>query len=390
MSKERSIDTLAKWVMAAMVAALVLAVCWYFRAAILYIILAAVVSLIGKSVMNLLRKIRVKGRCAPDALLAVVTIILLIICALALFTQIIPVVVTIISDISANFAAVSDSSYQISNFTDKLNEWVTSTIPGLDSGFSIEKATQDFLAKQFNASKMTAFVGSLASGLGNFFIGAFSVVFISFFFIKDDKLFRKIIAAIVPDKYENSAIEAIGDIEHLLSRYFVGMILEVLCVSLLNFLGLSLIARISTSTAIGLAFMTGVLNIIPYLGPWIGGAIGAVLGTVLTLSAGAAAGTSVNVLVVAAVLIAIFVFTQMVDNFFLQPMIYSASIKASPLEIFIVLILAGHVGGIFGMIAAIPAYTVIRVIAIHFFYDVKAIQRLIPEKDILEERSRNS
>lgn len=389
MANERSIDTLAKWVMVAAVAAIVIVICWYFRAALLYIILAAILSLVGKSIMHLLRKIRIKGKCAPSSLLAAVTVILLIICALALFTQIIPVVASIINDISTNFASATDSSYQLSNVSDKLNAWLVGVIPGLEPGFSIEEAMQDFFSNEFNASSMTSLMGSLASGLGNFLIGAFSVVFISFFFIKDETLFRKIIAAIVPDKYEDGAIEAIGDIEHLLTRYFVGMILEVLCVSLLNFLGLSLIARISASTALGIAFMTGILNIIPYLGPWIGGAIGAVLGTVLTLSSAAAAGGNVNVAVVAAVLIAIFVFTQMVDNFFLQPVIYSASIKASPLEIFIVLILAGHVGGIFGMIAAIPAYTVVRVIAIHFFYDVKAIRRLIPEKDIIEERRRS-
>ena len=80
-------------------------------------------------------------------------------------------------------------------------------------------------------------------------------------------------------------------------------------------------------------------------------------------------------------LVACFLFTQMVDNFFFQPFIYSTSIKSSPLEIFVVLLIAGHVGGIVGMLVAIPAYTVIRVIASEFFYNVKAIRRLIPDKE---------
>ena len=62
-----------------------------------------------------------------------------------------------------------------------------------------------------------------------------------------------------------------------------------------------------------------------------------------------------------------------------QPLIYSTSIKASPLEIFIVILLAGHIGGVVGMLVAIPAYTVVRVIASRFFPDLKLVKRLIPD-----------
>ena len=88
----------------------------------------------------------------------------------------------------------------------------------------------------------------------------------------------------MPDKVEKTAISAIGDIEHLLTRYFVGLMVEVLGVALLNFLGLWLIARIGFYPAVGIAFMTGLLNVIPYVGPWIGGAIGTILGIVLKYS----------------------------------------------------------------------------------------------------------
>ena len=74
---------------------------------------------------------------------------------------------------------------------------------------------------------------------------------------------------------------------------------------------------------------------------------------------------------------------QLIDNFIYQPLIYSTSIKAHPLEIFIVLLMAGHIGGTIGMLVAIPAYTVLRVIAIRFFYQYKVIQRLVP--DLSEE-----
>ena len=119
------------------------------------------------------------------------------------------------------------------------------------------------------------------------------------------------------------------------------------------------------------------MNIIPYVGPLIGEAIGVVL--CLILKYGAGVGLNVNIWVFALIVLVIMLAVQLIDNFIYQPLIYSTSIKAHPLEIFIVLLIAGHIGGIVGMLIAIPAYTVIRVIASRFFYDFKIVKRLIPD-----------
>ena len=71
------------------------------------------------------------------------------------------------------------------------------------------------------------------------------------------------------------------------------------------------------------------------------------------------------------------------DNFLYQPVIYSTSIKSKPLEIFIVLLIVGHMGGPLAMIVAIPCYTVVRVIAFRFFRHIKAIRRLIPSEKLI-------
>ncbi|MBO6249428.1 MAG: AI-2E family transporter, partial [Bacteroidales bacterium] len=243
----------------------------------------------------------------------------------------------------------------------------------------------NWIKNAFDLSSITSVVGSVASALGSFAIGLFCVVFIGFFFIKDDKLFRRIVGSLVPDRVESEVINAIGDIEHLLTRYFGGLLLEVLGVATLDFLGLWLIARIGFYPAVGIAFMAGLLNVIPYVGPWIGTAIGVILGLVLKYSSAAALGVFPNFWIALITLLAVFIFTQMVDNFLFQPVIYSKSIKSSPLEIFIVLLMAGHVGGIVGMLVAIPAYTVIRVIAIRFFTGLKLIRRLVGAPDDIQE-----
>ena len=381
MDGERSTDKLARYILWAAAAAIIIALCWYFRSVLVYIIIAAVVSLLGRPIMKLLRKITIKGKAAPDWLLAILTLILILAIFLGIITQVIPVVSGIIQSVSSNLQNASFNTSEIARWMDRLNIWLIDRFPSIGRDFKIQEALVTWLKEAFDISSVTSVVGSVASALGSFGIGLFSVMFIGFFFIKDDKLFRRIIGALVPDKVEGEAIQAVGDIEHLLTRYFGGLLTEVLGVATLNFLGLWLIARIGLYPALGIAFMTGLLNVIPYVGPWIGAGTGTVLGLVLKYSSAAAAGVYPNFWVILITLLAVFVFTQMVDNFVFQPFIYSKSIKSSPLEIFIVLLMAGHVGGIIGMLVAIPAYTVIRVIAARFFQEVKPIKRLIQATD---------
>ena len=377
MAEERSSDKLARYIMWAAAAAIIIAFCWYFRSVLVYIILAAVVSLLARPVMKLLRKIKVKGKSAPDWLLALLSLILILGIFLGIVTQVIPVVSSIIQSVSGNLQTASFNASEIARWMDKLNIWLIDRFPTLGRDFKLQEALVTWLKNAFDMSSITSVVGSVASALGSFGVGLFSVVFIGFFFIKDDKLFRRIVGSLVPDKVEDEAIQAIGDIEHLLSRYFGGLLIEVLGVATLNFLGLWLIAKIGFYPAIGIAFMAGLLNVIPYVGPWIGAAIGVVLGLVLKFSSAAAQGVFPNFWVILITLVAIFAVTQMVDNFFFQPFIYSTSIKSTPLEIFIVLLMAGHVGGILGMLVAIPTYTVIRVVAARFLKGFKPVKRLI-------------
>ena len=377
MSEERSIDRLARYTIWAVSAAIIVALCWYFRSVLIYIILAAVVSLLGRPIMRLLRKLKIKGKSAPDWFLAILTLILVIGIFLGIITQVIPVVSGIIQSVSSNLQTSSFSTSEIARWADRLNVWLIDRFPQLGRDFKIQESLAAWLMKTFDISSVTSVVGSVASALGALAIGLFCVVFISFFFIKDDKLFRRIIGSIVPDRHEKEAIDAIGDIEHLLTRYFGGLLTEIIGVATLNFLGLWLIAKIGLYPAIGIAFMAGLLNVIPYVGPWIGAAIGTILGLVLKYSSAAVLGVYPNFWIALLTLLAIFAATQLVDNFLFQPVIYSKSIKSSPLEIFIVLLMAGHVGGILGMLVAIPSYTVIRVIAARFFTHFKPIRRLV-------------
>ena len=377
MEQERNVDKLAGYLIKLGIAAAVIALCWYFKNVLIYIIIAFVVSLIGRPVMQLLRKIRIKGKTAPDWLLALLTIVLVIAVLSTLVTQIIPLVSNIIRDVSA----MNGQNYFGSNPIGKLNAWMIATFPNVGKDFDIATLFLIKVKELVNFSNVSGIVGSVASVVTSAFVGLFSVVFISFFFLKDDTMFERIICALVPDRHEQTTAKTLTDIKQLLSRYFVGLLIEMLGVAIIDFLGLWLIARLSASYALCIAFIAGLLNVIPYVGPLIGEAFGVIIGIVLKFGTGA--GLDVNIWVFALIVLGIMLTAQLIDNFIYQPIIYSTSIKAHPLEIFIVLLMAGHIGGTIGMLVAIPAYTVVRVIAIRFFYRYKAIQRLIP--DLSEE-----
>ena len=373
MEKQSNVERLAGYIILIGILAIAGALCWYFRSVLMYIILAFVVSLVSRPLVSLMRKVQVKGKSAPDWLLAILSIFFVIAGLSLVVTQAIPVVVNIIREA----AVFNDMNLSGSDISDTVNGWVVGLFPSLGPDYDAISVILDYLKNATSGFSIAGLLGSVAGAVVNLAVGLFAVVFISFFFVKDDKLFSRIVAALVPDPIEGKVTDAIGDIERLLSRYFVGLLLEMLCVAFFNFLGLSLIARIGANYALGIAFIAGILNIIPYVGPIIGEVLGVLL--CLVLKYGAGVGLDVNIWIFALIVLAIMLGVQLIDNFVLQPLIYSTSIQASPLEIFIVMLMAGHLGGIVGMLAAIPGYTIIRVVAGRFFYDKKIVRRLMPD-----------
>lgn len=212
-------------------------------------------------------------------------------------------------------------------------------------------------------------IANLAGWLASVGVGAFCVVFIAFFFLKDEKLFKKILFLFIPDRYTSRAERVLHASEELLTRYFVGLSIEVVCMML--FLSLGLWA-LGIDHAALYGCIGGVLNVIPYLGP----VIGAVLATVFALINHLEVGFTIDLLWIAVKVLSVFVGANLIDNFVLQPLIYANSVKSHPLEIFFVILIAGTLTGPGGMIVAIPLYTVLRVIGREFFKGNKFVDSL--------------
>lgn len=375
---QSSINRLADYIIKLAGLAAMIAICCIFSNVLIYILSAVVVSLIGHPIMRIFRKIHIKKLHIPDWISALLTILIIVAMLALIIAVMIPMVMNIINEASV----ASDSTVSGTSWIEGVNQWLIGIFPGLGPDFNLITSLLKVLSDALSFSGVTGFVGSVAGVVVDIVVGVFTVSFISFFFLKDETLFGRIICALVPNKIEQMVSKTLDEIRQLLSRYFVGLLLEMLGVALINFLGIWLIARLDVSYALGIAVIAGILNIIPYIGPLIGEVIGALLGMILKAGI-PGIGLDVNVWLFGLIILAIMLAVQLIDNFVFQPLIYSTSIKAHPLEIFIVFLMAGHIGGIMGMLVAIPAYTVIRVIAVRFFYRFKIIQRLVP--DLSEE-----
>jgi predicted PurR-regulated permease PerM len=167
----------------------------------------------------------------------------------------------------------------------------------------------------------------------------------------------------------------------MLSRYFGGIVIQIFLVSMGLFIGLSILG---VPNAALIALLAALFNVIPYVGPIIGGS----LGIFLTITSSLDLDFYNQMLPLLGKVALVFAIMQMVDNFLLQPFIFSNRVYAHPLEIFVVVLVGAQVGGILGMVIAIPSYTVIRIIAKNFLSEFHIIQNIT--KGLQQDNDNNS
>ena len=193
----------------------------------------------------------------------------------------------------------------------------------------------------------------------------------TFFFLKDEKMFTESIILLVPDKHVEAFRHALGSVRRLLMRYFIGITGQIICIIILVTLGLTIVG-VGFRHSLLIGFMAGILNVIPYIGPLMGAILGIILGVATHLDMELYS----ELLPLVGYMILVFVIVQTADNVLFQPLIYSSSVNAHPMEIFLVILIAGSLAGITGMILAIPSYVVVRVFAKEFFNKFKVVKKL--------------
>ncbi len=314
------------------------------KVVIIYILISMVLTLIFSPFSSFLKS-KLKFN---NLFSSIASLLLLLVLVMALIRSFIPLII----EQSKNLSLLNNS---------ELKANIESLIISVNNYFESNSLTvYDFLSEFTLLSDIDfAFIPKLLnyiiSEVGSIGVGLLSILFITFFFIKDGNEILTRINGVLPKKIRENFLSSFSKIKLLLSRYFIGISIQITVLFILYSI---MISVIGINNALVIAFLCALLNIIPYIGPL----IGLVLMGLLTMT-----NYIDPVLVKEMLSKVIYIFigfsvVQLIDNFMIQPYIFSKSVKSHPLEVFIVIITSGVLFGIIGLIIAIPLYTSVKVI----------------------------
>lgn len=342
---------------------------WYFLRVVIYVLISVVLALLGRPIMDFLARLKIGKIRIPKGIRAFLTLLIMIGILGALFTFMLPLLArqaALVSELSVQTITASLQE-PLMFLEDQFRHW---GLLASDETFTSKMVAE--LAAIATFERFSAVFNSLLGLVVEIFIGFLAISFITFFFLKEEDLFSKGILFFTPKPYKAEASVIFAESKDLLRRYFFGLFTDLASVFILIslcmwFLGLE--------NAVVIGFFAGILNVIPYVGPILATFIGVFLGISVNLDL----DFYTQMLPLILKITASFIIVNTIDVGVLQPLIYSKSVRSHPLEIFIVFIVAGILGGVFGMIIAIPTYSVLRIFFKVFFEKSVLVQKIMEE-----------
>lgn len=329
---------------------------YQIQTVLVYIVVAIILSLIANPIVEFFRN-RLKF---SNTLAVVATLLIFLFFLVGLILLFVPLITS-----QGNNLSLLD--------TDSIQQRLVSLYGQLKvyldgHNIDIEKLIKEAdLTSKLKFNFFTDFFNSVINTISSFGIGLASVFFITFFLLKDKVQFIIGAKKVLPDDHEDKILNSIYKIKELLSRYFIGLLIQLTIICILYLIVLLIFG---VENAFVIAFLCAILNIIPYIGPLIGSVLAGILTMLSTINSDFQTVTLPTTIYVT---IGFFI-VQMIDNNVSSPIIFSKSVNSHPLEIFLVILIVGMLFGITGMIIAIPLFTILKVVGKEFFPDNKIIK----------------
>lgn len=325
---------------------------WFFSNILLYFLISFIFATILRPLNNYISNMQVFNMRIPRVVAVLISFIFLV----AVLTSFVVLFIPLISeqiqiltriDYNALYVRVTAPLGSMEDFM------IKNGLTQSGKGFIVDNL-RDNLISLFTQVNLNTIFNNIISFTGNFFIGVIAVIFITYFLLYEKGIIRKQVIALIPNQYFEMSIGAVYKTEKLLSNYLLGLLFQMIAIFSLASFGLSIIG---VKYALTIAVFAAVANLIPYAGPILGG----IFGIVVALSTSDFSTLDSTYIFIILKITGVFVIVQMADNLIVQPLIFSKSVKAHPLEIFVVIFAGAGIAGILGMIVAIPVYTVIKV-----------------------------
>ncbi|TDW49026.1 putative PurR-regulated permease PerM [Flavobacterium sp. 270] len=349
-------------ILRALATILIIGIILYFLYTIQTVIVYLVVSLILCLIANPLVLFLKNKLKFSNSLAATTTIIFFILMMVGFILLFVPLIIS-----QANNLSLLDTNHLQLQFVEMEHN--------IETYFNIQHVDLNKMLKDSKVTSMlnfgffTGFINSIMGFMADMGMGLVSVFFITFFFIKDQEVFKTQARKILPDNNEDKILNSVTKINHMLTRYFIGLLLQLTVVFILYLIVLLIFGN---KNAFVIAFLCAVLNIIPYIGP----IIGTTLAGILTMISLIGHDFQSEILPTTIYVLIGFLVVQAIDNNISQPIIASKSVNSHPLEIFLITIISGITFGIVGMIIAVPVFTMLKVILKEFFPDNKIVSVL--------------
>ncbi|TDM47690.1 AI-2E family transporter [Macrococcoides goetzii] len=312
------------------------------------IILAFILFYLLNPIVDLLERNRVKR------LYAIIILFLLIIGVFTiLITVLIPLIEQQILSLVANFPDYMKhllnkfndiaSNSRIAPYMQDIQKWVNTNLSDLPNKVG------DYLGSF--SSRLKSIIGTIASVA----VVIMTFPFILFFLLKDGKQFKSYLIKLLPPRYRSDFNEILEKMNVQVGSYIQGQMIVAFCIGVLLFIGYKIIGL---EYALILACIAAVTSVVPYLGPMIAISPAIIIALV---------DSPLMLLKLAVVWMAV----QFLEGHFISPSIMGKTMKIHPLTIIFVLLCAGNMLGIIGVILGIPLYAIMKVLVQFFFHKFK-------------------
>lgn len=335
---------------------------WYFSNITLYLIISLIIAALLRPLTNRLNDFHLLGQHIPRwlaILISYAAIVLLVVMLGLLYFPLINNQILILSelDLEGIYLQIQEPVSRVERFL--LRYELLENKPG-----SLFKELKTSILEFVKSFDFGGFISGLIDLTTSLLIGTMAIAFITFFLLLENGLLRRNLLNLIPNPYFELSVATFTKVEKLLSNYLFGLMLQMLAIFSLASLGLSIAG---VEYALTIALFAAIANLIPYAGP----ILGAVFGLIVGVSTGTFT-TDTEYTYLLFKILSVFAFVQLTDNVVLQPMIFSKSVKAHPLEIFVIIFAGAKIAGIPGMIFAIPVYTIFRVSVMEFYKGYKS------------------
>ena len=334
---------------------------WYFSNITFYFICSLVLAAVLRPLTNRINGIHLMGRHVPRfiaILISYSTIVIFVFLIGLLFFPLISAQIEIISSYDLDFL-YEQIQYPVGRVEDLLIRY---GMIKSEPGFLITQVREN-LVSNISIINIQDIINTILNTTSSLLVGFMAIAFITFFLLYENGLLRRNIINLIPNAFFELSVATFNKVEKLLSNYLVGLLIQMSVIFSLASIGLSLV---NIEYALTIAVFAAVANLIPYAGPILGATFGVLVG----LSTGSFENSNETIFFIFKIL-SVFSVVQLTDNILLQPLIFSKSVKAHPLEIFVIIFAGAKIAGVLGMIFAIPVYTIFRVSAMEFFKGYK-------------------